>query len=111
MRSGHLMSLILVEYVCDGCAERYESLEERPAPSRVLHACGCSAERVLSAPKPKIVTVRPTPVSRGRYEERPGPRAMDTRALADGASMDEFKAKRRKVWQEQRYQQVKREVG
>lgn len=106
------MGWILVDYECEPCGVRWESLEDRPAPVRVLHvACGKMADRLIGAPKPRVATVLPTPVQRGRYEDRPGPRAVDTRAIADGASVSEWKAQRRKVWQEHRYQQVKREIG
>lgn len=105
------MSLILVEYECDGCSSRYESLEERPAPARVLHVCGCEAERVLSAPHPKVATVRPTPVTRGKSDPPPSHRAVDTRPLADGVSTTEWRAKRREMWKAERHAQVRRELG
>jgi hypothetical protein len=106
------MAFVLHDFECATCGERFESLENRPAPARVLHvACGELAERIMSAPHPKVVSVAPTPVSRGRSDPPPGPRACDTRPLADGASMHEWKAKRREVWREHRYQQVKRELG
>lgn len=106
------MSFILVEFRCGGCGERFESLQERPAPARILHvACGQDAERIISAVKAVVASAKPTPVSRGKSDPPPGPAAVDTRALADGASMQEWKAKRSAVWRERRYQQIKREFG
>lgn len=105
------MGWILVEYVCEGCEARYESLEQRPAPARTLHVCGCEAERVLSAPKPKVLTVSPTPVSRGKSDPPPSHRSVDTRAIADGQPVAEWRKKRSEMWRNERHAQVKRELG
>lgn len=133
------MSFILVEYVCPGCGERFESLEERPAPTEKIHRCGYvessapgvlqkgplrphhagngidrvkwgKAELAISAPKPQIVSRPPTPVARGKSDPLP-PRALNTSPLADGMKYREWRKRRSEMWQNERFKQVKRELG
>ena len=106
------MSFVLVEFRCEPCGEQWESLEERPAPARVLHvACGKDAERIISAVKAVVASAKPTPVTRGKSDPLPSHRSVDTRALADGMQLHEWRAKRRSMWRNEKFKQVKRELG
>ena len=106
------MGLIVVDYRCEPCGVSWESIEERPAPARVLHvACGKKAERIMSAAKARVVTVPPTPVSRGKSDPPPSHRSVDTRPIADGTKLKDWRASRREMWRAERRAQVKRELS
>jgi hypothetical protein len=92
------VSFVLVEFLCSGCGERYESLEDRPAPARVAHlACGQEAELVISAPKP--ATQWGTAV-RGKSDPPPSQRSVDTRGLGDGMSLNDWRKQRARMWRD-----------
>lgn len=105
------MSWFLAEYACRRCGERIESLEPRSAiPPTLPHAtCGGVAERAISAPK--VRTVWAEPVSRAKSDERPGPATFDTRAIADGMPVAEWRKRRKKLWRDRSYAQFRREIG
>lgn len=100
----------MAEYWCDPCRWRGESLETKPAPElSVCGSCGGPAERVISAPRARVATVKVQPVSRGKSDPLP-PKALDTRALADGMPIQEFKRKRSELWRNERFKQNLREA-
>lgn len=106
------MGWLLCDYRCEPCGVTWESLENRPAPARVLHvACGKEADRLIGAPMPVVASAKPTPVSRGKSDPPPSHRSVDTRAIADGVPVTQWRKKRREMWAAERYAQVKRELG
>lgn len=74
------MSWIMIEYLCPTCGQRFESLEDRAAPSAQLPHCEAQAARVLSAVRGRVKIGE---VRRGKNEERP-PGVLNTEPLADG---------------------------
>lgn len=50
--------------------------------------------------------VRRFEVARGKWEKPERPTYLDTRELGEGQSMDEFRAKRREVWERKRQEDV-----
>jgi hypothetical protein len=65
--------------------------------------CGFESEWVISAP---IGRVKRGEASQGKYEPPPHAGYMDTRALGEGQSLDEWRADRAKVRQEQRIREI-----
>ncbi len=125
------MSLIVAEYDCPSCG-RIEQLVQRDAngdpPETVtcgqvfdcgeMHGrkygvatCDQYATWTISAPKPRVLTVRPTAAVRGKPSEAPSPLYMNTEALADGMEPAEFQARRDKVWAEHRERQIAKAVS
>src|SRR5215208_6313547 len=102
------MGWMLAEYVCEsGDCERYrfEELQSSPAPAQhPCPDCGAPADRAISAPKPKTQW---GVVQRGKSEEKPHPLAQDTSALADGMSMNDWRAQRRKLRADDRRKRVR----
>lgn len=87
--------LLAAEYYCPE-HERFDATVERdekgdPPPTQPCPACGAIAEHVVSAPKPRILTVPVTAAVRGGdMKERP-PGMLDTRPLAEGQKYTEWK--------------------
>lgn len=100
----------MAEFWCDACDGRFEALEKVPslqAKGRKSHpcpVCGRPAGRVFSAPKKRTVW---GVVQRGKSEEKPHPLAQDTSALADGMSMNDWRAQRRKLRADDRRKRVR----
>ena len=69
------------------------SSQPRPCPT-----CGSLSERTLNA----NIHTRIDHLSfvRGKSAEKPTPLAMDTRPLAEGMPLKEWKARRRKLWRD-----------
>jgi hypothetical protein len=84
------------EYTCpehgviELLVELATSGDPRPCPT-----CGVASERTVTAPRLNIPLGT---VQRGRYEASDHPMAMDTRPLADGMPLHEWKAERQKKW-------------
>lgn len=66
--------------------------------------CGRASQWVISAP---IGRVKLGEVSQGKSAEKPHELALDTRELGEGMPLNEWKKKRAKLWNEQRYKQFK----
>lgn len=85
------MSWIMLEYECpehgrfDSLEPRSEAPDHKPCP-----ICGRLSPWVISAPLGKVKIGE---VTRGKSEPPPA-HVMDTRALADGMPLHEFKATR-----------------
>ena len=104
------MSYIIVEFSCAPCGRRFESLENRPPPDAApCPSCGESSERVISAPKHK--TVWASAVTTAKSDPPPSPYYMDTRPLAEGMPLAEWKEKRRKMWAEKDRADLKAKTG
>lgn len=68
----------------------------------VAHIALCS-EPATWTPSPTVgCRVRRVEVSRGKYEKPERKTYLDTRELGEGQSVEEFQAKRRKIWREKR---------
>jgi hypothetical protein len=97
------MSWIIRDFLCDECSTVHEALEDR-ALAFATHPCpmcGAMAKVLPSAPKPKVLTAAPTAATRGLYESRPGPAALDTRPIAEGKmTVAEWKKKRSEMWRD-----------
>lgn len=91
------MSWLMLEYVCPWCGARFESLEPRANPATSLPHCGGKAKRAVSAVKFKP---HYGAVTTGK-NDAPPQHALDTRPMADGVNMYEWRkasrAKRREV--------------
>lgn len=103
--------LIAREYACpdhgvfDLLVERNHATEReaRPCPT-----CGAPSEMAMSAP---IGRVRLGEVGRGKSDPPPSPIALDTRALADGMPLHEWKQRRRAMWNDHDRRKWKEKTG
>lgn len=92
--------MITADYTCDVCAIVFEATVPSPAPDGVeCPGCGTLAHWT---PSPIACRVPRFEVSRGKWEKPERPTYLDTRELGEGQSMDEFRAKRKAVWEEKR---------
>lgn len=107
------MSYRFYDYCCPDCGDTTEHFEDREAPPETQPCqstdCMGEASRIFSAPK--IGTSWAGSVSTGKSDERPHSGIMDTRALADGMPVKEWKAKRSKMWRDKDIAENKRELG
>lgn len=70
-----------------------------------VRPCGLEAPwTITSAPAGRVRAVE---VVRGKAEEKPHPYALDTRALAEGASPSEFREQRARMWNDYEYKRFK----
>lgn len=99
-------TLIMAEFRCAGCGV-FEELVESPAPDEIeCPDCGSSATWTISAPKPKVWSVTPYATVRGGdMKDRP-PGMLDTRPLAEGMSMTEWKKVQREDQRRRRHKQL-----
>lgn len=101
---------ISIEFECpehgvfDAIFSRESAPDVEPCPS-----CERLAPAIVSAPRIKRPLV--LDVHRGKSDEQPTPLYMDTEPLADGMDPAEFQAKRAKVWEDHREQQIKKGVS
>jgi hypothetical protein len=100
---GSPTGLIVAEYSCSECGV-FESTVERPAPDELdCVTCGQTATWCMSAPTGRVKRGSAT---QGKYE--PPPRGyMDTRALGEGQSLEDWRADRRAAKVEERKSEVK----
>ena len=93
-----MANLCMSEFQCADCGI-FEELVERPVPDEhPCPVCGTDASWVMSAPHGKVKIAE---VQRGKSDERP-PWALDTRDLADGMPMHEWRAKQDKLDRDRR---------
>jgi hypothetical protein len=98
------MTLIANEYLCDSHG-RFSALVDRDGPD--WHACPtCSTPSiwVISAPMGRV---RLAEVERGGVSKPDSPMYLDTRELGEGMGMDEWRAKRDKLYEDRRHQESK----
>lgn len=84
---------------------RFEETVERKADVAPCPDCGHPSPWVISAPKAKVWSVPCSAVSRGGDNER-RPGMLDTRPLADGMSMRDWRKIQDGHRQERRHQQL-----
>ncbi len=125
------MSLIVADYDCPQCGRIERTIErdangdppefvtcgqvfdcgERFAETYGVATCDQFATWTISAPKPRVLTVRPTAAVRGKPDPAPRPTYMNTEKLADGQTPAEFAKERAKVWREERERQIRKTVS
>lgn len=99
------------EYLCLEHGVFDELVERNHAAQRMPHACpicGAASEPAMSAPHGRVKLGE---VMRGKVEAAPSPYALDTQPLADGMPLSEFKARRRKLWDDKRRADWKAKIG
>lgn len=92
------------EYECDLCGVFAETVETPHPGSRPCPTCGRPSPLVVSAVAGRVKLGE---VSRGKVADAPSPYALDTRPLAEGMPLAEFKQKRAKLWREKREREWK----
>lgn len=100
---------IAQEYACPshGFFSLVEPCNADETP-RACPDCGASSPFRMSAPAVRVKLAEA--VSRGRSDERP-PGMLDTRPLAEGMSMTEWRAKQAKISDELRRKKIKAMVS
>jgi hypothetical protein len=93
--------VILSDFCCPDCGpfEALVSAEDETAP------CPDCNKPSPWVPSPVHGRVKLASFSYGKSDPVPFAHALDTRPLADGMDPKEFKAARRKIWQERRRQE------
>lgn len=109
---GDSSAPILAEYLCP-VHGAFERLVERPTPDEVfcsveideINLCGLSSTwTITAAPFGKV---RGVEVERGGWQKPDNPGWLDTRDLGEGMPLDEWRAKRAKIRDEQRRKDLK----
>lgn len=85
----------LREFECPPCERRWEAFLLAGSESP-CEGCGELGQVAISAPM--IGTVYGYAATRGKSDDRPGPAAFDTSAIADGMKVSDWKAARKKLW-------------
>jgi len=104
---GDSSGLILSEFLCAQHG-RFDALVSREAESSPCPACNAASPWTPSAP---LSRVRIAEVTRGKFEKPEHPGHLDTRALADGMPLNEWKAKRDAIRKERLRKHVKERLG
>ncbi len=96
---------ITLDFLCPNCGPCIATVDDRdcdgiPCPDN----CGNIAERVISAP---FVGAVKASVVRGPVSRPDSPMYLNTRKLGEGQSLSEFKAERRKLYEERRHKEGK----
>lgn len=92
--------------------DEWEGNKSHPPDESYYCACdgyakSCAQPAVWTPSASVGCRVRRVEVTRGKWEPPERRTYLDTRKLGEGQSMDEFKAERKKVWDERRRQTVK----
>lgn len=103
VRGAHSQPIML-DFLCSSCGPS-SSLADRdcdgvPCPD----GCGRIADRVMSAP---FGAVNHVSVVRGGVAQQESPLHLNTRGLANGQTMTEYRAQREKVADEKRWREAK----
>lgn len=100
----------MAEYWCDACRWLGESLERMPArPAIPCEKCGAPAERCISAAKWKTVWGWAQRGKNSKDDIPPG--ALNTEALADGMTSQDFHSMRKKMRADRRRARVRKMVS
>ncbi len=92
------------DFLCADCDTVHEEMVENDAlfgdAGGVCPMCGGATEAIPVPPKPVIATAMPG-FERGKSDPKPGPAALDTKALADGRkNVSQWRKERSKMWQD-----------
>ena len=101
---GDSTAPILSEYDCPSCGI-FEAIMTRDDDHAPCPGCAESAPWCFSAPKTKVDSMPCTAVVRGKDEDR-RPGMLDTRPLADGMSMKDWRKVQDGHRRERRHQQL-----
>lgn len=96
--------MILADYSCPNC-DLFELAVPSPAPDSI--ACPTCGSESSWSPSPIFGKVNPVSVSRGGWQKPEHPGWLDTRELGEGQPIEEFRARRRKIREEQRRKELK----
>lgn len=84
----------------------FDTLADPRSTCHPCPECDATCDRAMSAPA--VHTQFVVSVTRGKDDPKPHARSMDTRALAEGQSLAEWKKERAKVWEADRRERVKK---
>lgn len=93
------------DYLCHACWTLHEEMVSADAKfgdagAEACPMCGGETFAVPVAPLPQVATAMPG-FDRGKSDEKPGPAAMDTRALAHrDKSPSQWRKERRAMWRD-----------
>lgn len=99
-------SLVSRDYQCATCDVTFDDTVTNPPPATIVCPV-CSGPAQLTISAPAVHTLFTVGVTRGRNDAKPHPDAMDTRAIAEGQPIHEWKAERKKVWEQDRKRRLK----
>ena len=100
--------LVLADYLCPKHG-RFEALQARSeTDSAPCPTCGASSPW---APTPVAGRVKRGEVVQGKFEPPPNELALDTRALADGMPLSEWRAKRKRINRDHTRKVVRSKTG
>lgn len=97
---GDVSSPILAEYLCPKHGV-FEELVARPSPD-YMPCPDCNEISPWTITTPPLGKVRAVEVERGGWQKPENPGWLDTRELGEGMPLEEWKAKRAKIRDEQR---------
>ncbi len=96
--------MILSDYLCPDHGD-FEATVPSPAPDAIAcPVCGAASPWL---PSPIVGRVKLGEVSRGKSDKAPTPYHLDMTELGEGMPLKEWKAKRRKFWQEHNWKRNK----
>jgi hypothetical protein len=109
----------MLDYQCPR-GHRFESLEKRGAEPETIECPatidlagfhgGCYLPATVTLSAPMVGTNWAGDVSRGKSDPRP-PGVLDTRALAEGMPLKEWKQKRAEYWRDKDRAEIKQKAG
>lgn len=97
--------MIICDYTCEGCEIVFEASVESPAPDNI-DCPGCEGQARWMPSASVACRVKRWEVVRGKWEKPERKTYLDTRKLGEGQSIEEFRAERRRVWEERRKEHV-----
>lgn len=102
--------MITLEFTCDQHGPFETREDSATAPDE--NACPvCGAASPWTPSSLHMGTRYAVAATRARSDEAPSPYYLDTEPLADGMPMHEFQAKRDKLWEEHRLDQIKKAIS
>jgi hypothetical protein len=104
IRGAHSQRIAL-DFLCSNCGPFSLTVDDRDTEGvPCVDNCGQIADRVMSAP---FGAVNHVSVVRGGVAQQESPLHLNTRGLASGQTMTEYRAQREKVADEKRWREAK----
>ncbi len=94
------------DFLCDECGPFSAIVEDRDAET---HPCPDCSKPAPIADSPVMGRVRLIEAVKGRWEKPAKATYLDTRDLGEGQDVDDFRAKRRKLWRDVRMDKGRKE--